>query len=171
MGDKEINLKDLLKMLDNKKTKVVVCNTISEYEAEKTQKTKKDNSSYKAYVKKLEESKYHFTEIDDSNLEEINYNDIMFYLKAEAGAMGESGGIEILTKDGKFYHTNIVEEFDLYERLMNEKLEPLNRFEAFIGRPADVPDEFEYYDLGFGNSLLVNTKINENRKNGTWKQC
>ena len=40
---------------------------------------RKENNWYENYVIKLSNSKYHFTEIDEKNINEINYKDVVFF--------------------------------------------------------------------------------------------
>ena len=109
---------------------------------------------YKNYVKELENSKYHFTELCRQNMKDLLQEDIVFYSVADTGAMGELGGVEILTKSGKFYHTNDVEREKFFDYLAT-KIPLLKAFGIFCGIICKMPDGYKYYDLGMGNSLLV----------------
>ena len=116
---------------------------------------------YENYVKELENSKYHFIEIDEQNISDINFEDVAFLSKAELGAMGEHGGLEILLKNGKFYHSNAYHRFDIYQKLMSENLQKLNNTWTFLENSWNVPKELKSYDLGFGNTLFVKQELVE----------
>ena len=116
---------------------------------------KKENNWYENYVIKLSNSKYHFTEIDEKNINEINYKDVVFFQIAERGAMGEHGGVELLTKNKNFYHTSICERNNIFDMLMNNNLKKFKGMRIGCGSAKNVPNDFKYYYLGMGNYLFV----------------
>ena len=120
-----------------------------------------EKSWYENYVKELENSKYHFVEINEKNINDIKFEDVAFLSKAELGAMGEHGGLEILLKNGKFYHSNAYHRFDIYQKLMSENLQKLNNTWTFLENSWNVPKELKSYDLGFGNTLFVKQEFVE----------
>lgn len=116
---------------------------------------KKENNWYENYVIKLSNSKYHFTEIDEKNIDKIKYEDIAFFQIAERGAMGEHGGIELFTKNIKFYHTNIYKRYNIFDMLMTNNLKKFKGMRISCGSAKNVPNDFKYYYLGMGNYLFV----------------
>ena len=135
---------------------------------------------YKEYVKELENSKYHFIELNRQNMKDLLQEDIVFYSVADTGAMGEHGGVEILTKSGRFFHTNDIEREVFFDYLAT-KIPLLKAFAVFCGIICKMPEGYKYYDLGMGNSLLVkdeyvadfDRKVKKNKEKvilyGKWK--
>ena len=121
----------------------------------------KKNNCYENYVKELKNSKYHFVEIDEKNIKEIKYEDVAFYKEAEGGAMGEPGGVEIVMQNGKFYHTNIGMKNTVFNNLL-KNLFPFENLELCLEFASNVPKNFKWYNLGYGNYLFVNQKIVKN---------
>ena len=95
-----------------------------------------------------------YIELDESNLNLIKYEDIAFYHEASSGACGEHGGVCIVLKNGKFYHTNSVERQDIFAQLL-EQLPKINGTKFILQSVGDLPKEFNYFYLGLGNYLIV----------------
>ena len=78
-----------------------------------------------------------------------------FFQIAEGGAMGEPGGIVLLTEDGTVYHANYCfgdlkwETVQLAYPVIDQC-----RFGMF-GIDSEVPDGWVYVNLGMGNHLIV----------------
>lgn len=93
------------------------------------------------------------------DLNKTMFENIMFFSYAEGGAMGEPCAILFYTKNGEFYHMNYV-----YGDVDIKKVEGLFpvfaecRFGMF-GLNTQVPDGWNYIDLGMGNHLIVNDKV------------
>ena len=120
-----------------------------------------EKSWYEDYIKELKNSKYHFIEIDEQNINDIKFEDVAFLSKAELGAMGEHGGLEILLKNGKFYHSNAYHRFDIYQKLMSENLQKLNNTWTFLENSWNVPNELKAFDMAMGNTLFVKQEFVE----------
>ena len=108
-----------------------------------------ENNWYNDCVNKLENSKYKFKELTESDIDKIKYCDIAFVKDALVGAMGEPGGIEIVMNDCIFYHTNRVERNEIFNYLL-KKIPEIDYYECL-----GLDNNFKYYYLGFGNNLYV----------------
>ncbi len=78
-----------------------------------------------------------------------------FFQIAERGAMGEAGGILILTTDGTVYHANY--HFgDLRWETATEAFPVIEKCHfGMFGIGSKVPDDWKYVNLGMGNHLIV----------------
>ena len=119
-----------------------------------------DNSWYSNYVNKLENGSYKFVEITKENLNDITIDNIAFYSFAEGGACGEHGGVEIVLKNKKFYHTNHVERDEIFKQLIL-KLKPLDDVWFCVCWGENIPEGFKFYNLGLGNYLIVRNEYVE----------
>ena len=92
-------------------------------------------------------------EITEFNYKDYRSIDIVAFLFAQPGAMGEPGGIEIIDEQGRFYHTNYCWEGISYEHLC-EVVPALKgcKFEV-LGHQA--PQGWEAVYLGMGNHLTI----------------
>ncbi|MBR3382022.1 MAG: hypothetical protein IKG85_03155 [Clostridia bacterium] len=94
-------------------------------------------------------------ELNNSTFSRSILDKATFFQIAEGGAMGEPGGIIILTEDGTVYHANycfgdlkwetIQHAFPIIEQC---------RFGMF-GIDSEVPNGWNYVNLGMGNHLIV----------------
>ena len=120
-----------------------------------------ENGNIELLEKRLFSYLIKFTEIDDNNIRDFEEKDIMFFTLAEAGAMGEPNGIEIVTKKENaitLYHTNI-SEFDV--RKLYSKFSTLKTLKCEIfGVVTGVQSGFIHVDTGMGNHLFINDSIN-----------
>ena len=96
-------------------------------------------------------------ELQPSNYTEYLPIDIIAYSFATPGAMGSPGKVQIITKEGKFFHFNYVKD-DFKENDIKAICSPIierkngdNKFE----------EEWEEINLGMGNSLTVNKSIGQ----------
>ena len=95
-------------------------------------------------------------------LKPLNYTkylpiNIIAYSYATPGAMGSPGKVQIITKEGKFFHFNYVED-DFKENDIKAICPPI------IERKNDdhkFEEEWEELNLGMGNSLIVNKSIGQ----------
>ena len=118
------------------------------------------NEEYLKMVEEYANSPYHYIELDESNLNDIKYEDIAFYQEAGSGACGEHGGVCLVLKNGKFYHTNSVENADIFDKLLAQ-LPKINSTYFILQSVADLPKEFDYFYLGLGNYLIVNKEYSK----------
>ncbi len=120
-----------------------------------------ENGNIELLEKRLFSYLIKFTEIDDKNIRDFEEKDIMFFTLAEAGAMGEPNGIEIVTQKENaitLYHTNI-SEFDV--RKLYSKFSTLKTLKCEIfGVVTGVQSGFIHVDTGMGNHLFINDSIN-----------
>ncbi len=120
-----------------------------------------ENGNIELLEKRLFSYLIKFTEIDDNNIRDFEEKDIMFFTLAEAGAMGEPNGIEIVTQKENaitLYHTNI-SEFDV--RKLYSKFSTLKTLKCEIfGVVTGVQSGFIHVDTGMGNHLFINDSIN-----------
>ena len=75
--------------------------------------------------------------------------------------MGEPGAICFYTEDGNFYHLNYV--FDDVKLDKVKKYFPVLKECDFgmFGLDSSVPEGWNYYNLGMGNHLIVNSCVND----------
>lgn len=79
----------------------------------------------------------------------------VFFQYAEGGAMGEPGGIVIVTEEGKAYHANYCFG-DLQFDTMERAFPVLKECEfGLFGIDSKVPSGWVYVNLGAGNHLIV----------------
>ena len=116
--------------------------------------SKESMQEYWEYIKELETSEYHFTELNESELQKIEFSDIAFYKEAEFGAMGEHGGIEFVLHNSKFYHTNSIMREEIFKKFLL-KFPQIRKISTFCGYAKNVTSEFVHFYLGFGNHLFV----------------
>ena len=94
------------------------------------------------------------TPLTKKNLNQINEKNIAFSFIAEGGAMGEGGAVNIMLKSQKLFYVNYLKNGPLYDKLI-EKLPSFKKLDFFVGHAFNVPAKYKWYNLGFGNYLLV----------------
>lgn len=97
-------------------------------------------------------------EMNTKDIKKLRYKDIMFFMLAEGGAMGEPGAINIITKgiNGiQVLHANYCYgDFDMDK--LAEVFTPLQTFDCGIfGNVSGVAPGWNHAYLGAGNHLLV----------------
>lgn len=94
-------------------------------------------------------------ELEDATFTKDILDGTTFFQIAEGGAMGEPGGIVLLTENRKVYHANYCFG-DLTTETMEKAFPVLKkcRFGLF-GKDSVVPEGWVYVDLGMGNHLIV----------------
>lgn len=113
--------------------------------------------------------------ITKDNIKDINYDDVILVFFAESGAIGESGRVDIITRQNnsyKWYKTNytfigvteVIEKLsDIVrgeENLFNVLpiLRELNFNHTLTRESYWINDEWWLFDLEFGNHLLIRDK-------------
>lgn len=107
-------------------------------------------------------------QINTKDIESLQYEDIMFFMLAEGGAMGEPGAVNIIMtgEDGvQICHGNYC-----YGDLDMDKLAdvfiPLQTFNCGIfGQASGIAPGWNHISLGAGNHLLVRDCVYEQFKN------
>ena len=91
-------------------------------------------------------------EISSTNCSQFKNLDIVAFSLSHAGAMGEGGGINLLTSNGKLYHSNIVHSIKLEE--LFTICQPLKEC-YFSPIYIKVPAGWSSFYMGGGNFLVV----------------
>lgn len=97
-------------------------------------------------------------EMNTKDIKKLHYKDIMLFMLAEGGAMGEPGAVNIITKgknDIQILHANYCYgDFDMDK--LAEVFIPLQTFDCGIfGNVSGVAPGWNHVYLGVGNHLLV----------------
>ena len=121
--------------------------------------------TYDEFVERIKKER-DFIELTPEILNELKSDDLMFFQYAEGGAMGEGGGIYILMRDKKLYHTNYLDGYVTME-MLKEKFEKIRdlRFSYLSLLFNSQTGFFESIALGAGNVLFVNIEIVDKFKN------
>lgn len=106
-------------------------------------------------------------QIDESNINEISYQNINFITIAEGGAMGHPGEIELLTNNLKMYRIN-----PFYNNVPKELVEKLNTLCPLLDEINHSTEFFDkidpqwnYLNMGMGNHLFIRKEIYNSFKN------
>ena len=91
-------------------------------------------------------------EITSQNHQEFKGLDVVAFSLAHAGAQGEGGGINIITSDGKLYHTNIVRSIEIGEAFA---VLPCLKDCYFHPIHTTVPEGWSHFYMGAGNFIVV----------------
>lgn len=98
-------------------------------------------------------------ELDRENLNKEFFENILFFMIAEGGAMGEPGAIKFVKTDGNLYHLNYVfGDFKIEENLAVFPTLGECDFGLF-GMDSKVPKGWNYVNLGMGNYLIVKSEV------------
>ena len=103
-------------------------------------------------------------EITKENLATIRYEDVVAMTIAEGGAMGEANGFYVAMKNYDLYHTNFGNSQVTQEQLY-ETFPLLKTFNCFFGEAGGLNGEWEYFNMGFGNYLIVRQEYYDVIKN------
>jgi hypothetical protein len=102
-----------------------------------------------------------FIELSKENYKDYLPLDIAAFSYAFAGAMGDAGGVIIITTDGKVYYLNYCEQ-PLNNDDMYAILPILSQCELpVLGEIDRVPDGWKHISLGAGNNLLMQVQYVE----------
>ena len=107
--------------------------------------------------------KHRIVEISKSNYQDYSSLNIVAFSYALGGAMGEGGGIYIITIDGKLYHTNIARG----DMTIDDAIHicpPLADCRFCFNGAEQVPEGWIFFDMGFGNYLFVKEFISKEVK-------
>ncbi len=98
-------------------------------------------------------------EIEKATLSTVPFDKLRYFSIAEGGAMGEPGGVLMVTSDKEVYHANHCFGDISFEDLV-KVFPPLGkcRFGLF-GKGSTVPSGWNYVDLGMGNHLIVHDDV------------
>lgn len=100
--------------------------------------------------------KIHF---EKKNLTNTFFEDVQFFLFAEAGAVGDPGVIEFIKADGHLYRLNTIYEDYTFEEIA-EVFPVFGKCHfGFLRTDCRVTDDWNYVNLGMGNHLLVRTGL------------
>jgi hypothetical protein len=96
-----------------------------------------------------------FIELSKENYKDYLPLDIAAFSFAFAGAMGDAGGVVIITTDGQLYYFNYVYQ-DFSKDDVDAILPILSQCELPIfGETDRVPEGWRHISLGAGNNLLM----------------
>ena len=102
-----------------------------------------------------------FIELSKENYKDYLPLDIAAFSFAFAGAMGDAGGVVIITTDGQLYYFNYVYQ-DFSKDDVDAILPILSQCELPIfGETDRVPDGWRHISLGAGNNLLMRNQYVE----------
>lgn len=92
-------------------------------------------------------------EITESNYKDYCSLDIVAFLFAQPGAMGDPGGVEIIDAQGQYYHTNYCYNGVSYDQLM--EIVPVLKVCKIGIVNHQTPEGWKAIYLGFGNHLTI----------------
>lgn len=100
-------------------------------------------------------------ELCNADINKATFKNVMFFALAEAGAMGEPGGVLYYVKSGELYHFNYV--YGDVEISKVEKMFPTLSECHFgiFGMDSVVPEGWKYVSLGMGNHLIMKESVYE----------
>ena len=106
-------------------------------------------------------------QINTDDIATLHYEEIMVFMLAECGAMGEPGAVNIITQEDQgphIYHANYCfGDFDMDK--LAEVFTPLQTFNCGIfGDVSGIASGWNHVYLGAGNHLLVRDKLFEQFK-------
>lgn len=96
-------------------------------------------------------------ELTKEDLNENLFKDIVFFMHASSGAMGEPGAFWSVHKSGKVYHVNLLDK--------NMEIRDITKY--ITKRKPDKPFEFTAFSLGCGNKLAVHDDVYKQFKKRT----
>lgn len=95
------------------------------------------------------------TELDNNSFNKETLDNISFFQFAEGGAMGDPGGIIIITDDGSTYHANYCYGGLKWETVKAAFPVINDCHFGLFGYNSTVPKGWVYICLGMGNHLIV----------------
>ena len=97
-------------------------------------------------------------ELTKDNIKEINYEDIIAVTIAESGAMGEPNGFYAVDKNLNVYHLNFYFT-DIDGRDIVQVFPLLKTFKCFFGYVKKLDEDWNSFNMGYGNYLIVRKSI------------
>lgn len=76
------------------------------------------------------------------------FDTAQFFAYAPSGSMGDAGSVIIVTDEGETYYCNYI-----YGDVSVDEIN--NAFPVWLKAPWHLPEDWVFFDLGMGNSLLV----------------
>lgn len=99
--------------------------------------------------------------ITNADMTKELFEDVMFFSLARGGAMGEPGAVYFYNKGGNLYYFNYVRSC-INMNLVGELFPALALFRfGMVGIGSNVPEGWNYVNLGMGNHLIVNDAVYE----------
>ena len=98
-------------------------------------------------------------EIFDEIVKNINPTDIIAFSYASFGAMGEKGGIYIITKNRSVYHTNFLNGNISNTTLL--QICPMLEHCFFAPLGGKAPEGWVMYYIGGGNYIIIAERLSE----------
>lgn len=102
------------------------------------------------------------------NINKIKYDDVIAITIAEGGAMGEPNAFHSVLNDLTHYYVNLGEA-DFDRKDFFEAFPLMKTFRCFCAHVDRLEDGWKWYNMGFGNYLLVrkeySNKVEEHIKN------
>ncbi len=106
----------------------------------------------------LDEIKQRTIDITKTNFHEYSSLDIVAFSFAVPGAQGEGGGIYIIAKEGRVYHTNILwSDICIDDAFLI--CPPLRDCHFAVFGADKKPDGWNYHYMGAGNHLFIKDDI------------
>lgn len=102
-------------------------------------------------------------QLTDDNLTDIKYENVIAITVAESGAMGESNGFYAIENNYKIYHLNLTSKTINKKRLF-DTFTLLKTFKCFCENVYYLEEGWEWFNMGFGNYLIVRKKFSEKMK-------
>ena len=98
-------------------------------------------------------------QISQKDLNKKLFSNILFFMYAEVGAMGERGAINFVTSAGKLYHSNyVLGDIKLDSVIENFPILAKCKF-SVLGCDSGALNGWNYVCLGAGNHLLVADEV------------
>ena len=95
------------------------------------------------------------------NITTVNYEDVVAITIAEGGAMGEPNAFHAVLKDLTHFYINLGEA-DFDRKIFFKTFPLMETFRCFCANVDRLDDGWKWYNMGFGNYLLVRKKYSNN---------
>lgn len=98
--------------------------------------------------------------LTNENIDDIKYEDVIAVTIAEGGAMGEPNSFYVVLHNMKLYYLNF-EFTDIDMTKLNIKFPLLSTFKCFSEHVFGIDSGWKWFNMGFGNYLLVRERYYE----------